>query len=158
MTWPKKIIFLVLILLSAMITALCFEGRYRTLIRFLYRYFTNGKISFIGKNFHFFSLTFIWSFGIFCVIMAYIQIGQSTTKVIRNVIVMIFILILTTSVICYFGSQSKIIECTACDDGNIRLHYNEVNYNLIFLSSLIITSLPNVIKPFKNKKSFGNHY
>ena len=46
----------------------------------------------------------------------------------------------------------KVIECTACNDGIRKLHWNEINYGLIIGISIIISIIPNLIRIIKRTK------
>ena len=151
MTKTKKIIYSTLIFLLATLSAFYFEEYYRTLIRLLYKYFTADSISFIGKNFHFTSLYFLIAFGLFCLIMRYNQLGRNFSQVFLSILLVTVLFFLTTTVISYFSSQLKIIECTACNDGKRSLQFNGINYDLIFMSSLFIATLPILIKKIRNR-------
>jgi hypothetical protein len=41
-----------------------------------------------------------------------------------------------TFLITALDSKRIILECTACDDGIVRLHFNELAYDKYFLTSL----------------------
>ncbi|WP_298343029.1 hypothetical protein [uncultured Algibacter sp.] len=49
-------------------------------------------------------------------------------------------------------ANMKIIECTACNDGIRKLHWNEINYGLIIGMSVIISIIPNLIRIIKRTK------
>ena len=114
MTRTKKIIYSTLIFLLATVSAFCFEEYYRILVRLLYKYFTADSISFVGKNFHFTSVYFVMAFGLFCLIMGINQFGRNFSQVFLSILLVTVLFFLTTTVISYFSSQLKIIECTAC--------------------------------------------
>lgn len=160
MTKTKKIIYSTLIFLLATLSAFYFEEYYRILVRLLYKYFTADSISFVGKNFHFTSMYFVLAFGLFCIIMGTIQFGRTSSQAILSMLLMTVLFFITTMVISYFSSQLRIVECTACDDGKRSLQFNGINYNLIFMSSLFIGTLPILIKTIRtrmkaNKKALG---
>lgn len=151
MTRTKKIIYSTLIFFLSTFSAFYFEEYYRTLIRLLYKYFTADSISFIGKNFHFTSMYFVIAFGLFCLIMGINQFGRNFSQISLSMLLETVLFFLTTTVISYFSSQLRIVECTACDDGKISLQFNGINYDLIFMSSLFIATLPILIKTIRNR-------
>ena len=151
MTKTKKIIYSTLIFLLATFSAFHFEEYYRILIRLLYKYFTADSISFVGKNFHFTSIYFVLAFGLFCLVIGIIQFGRTASQIFLSVVLVTVQFFLTTTVISYFSSQLRIVECTACDDGKISLQFNGINYDLIFISSLFIATLPILIKTIMNR-------
>jgi len=131
-----------LIFLLATLSAFYFEAYYRSFIRFLYQYFTAGVISFVGKRLHFFSLKFALAFGVFSIFVATTLFERNTFQVLTKILFTIVLFFLATTMISYFSSQLRIVECTACDDGKVRLHFNGINYDLIFLTSLLVATLP----------------
>ena len=45
------------------------------------------------------------------------------------------------------------MECTACNDGKRVLSYYDINYDLIFIISLVSAILPFILTEIKNMKS-----
>jgi hypothetical protein len=70
----------------------------------------------------------------------------------RNIILGILLLIVSTVTFCFIDSNGKLIECTACDNGKRVLAFNELNYDLIFITSLIFGILPAIGTEIRNRK------
>ncbi|MFN3752638.1 hypothetical protein [Flavobacterium sp.] len=131
------------VFILAAISAFFFEDYFRRLIRYFFKFSTDSNITFIGKNFHLFaSGIFIISFGVFCLLLFKI----SDRKKPFNTLIVSPLFLISTFVISYIDSHSRILECTACDDGKLNIHYNAIDYDLIFITSLIISISPFLIK------------
>ena len=65
------------------------------------------------------------------------------------------IFFISTFLFSYIESNLKIIECTACDNEKLKLHFNHINYDLIFISSLVISLIPLLILKIKNSRIRG---
>jgi amino acid transporter len=133
--------------------AFVYEENYRELIRNLYESLTENKITFknYGKYFHFASGEFVSAFLIFVVSIFILLKRQERKQRARNIIFGILLLVFTTVTFCYIDSNGKLIECTACDNGERVLAFNDINYDLIFISSLIFAILPAIVTEIKNR-------
>ena len=136
------------------VIAFTIEENYRELIRNLYQQLTENRITFknFGKYFHFASGEFVSAFVIFIISIFILLKKQENKKRIRNMILGTLLLIISTILFCYIDSNGKLIECTACDDGKRVLRFNDVKYDLIFISSLIFGILPTIITEIRNRK------
>ncbi|MEN2402459.1 hypothetical protein GKZ90_0021900 [Flavobacterium sp. MC2016-06] len=148
-----KILILIIVAFLLALLAFAYEEHYREFIRFLYGLLTENKITFKnnGKYLHFASGEFISSFTIFIISIFLLLKGQEKSQIGRNIILGIIFLILSTLIFCYIGSNGKLMECTACDDGKRVLKFNDINYDLIFISSLIIGILPTIVTEVKKR-------
>lgn len=133
--------------------AFVYEENYREFIRSLYELLTENKITFKnnGKYLHFVSGEFISAFLIFLVSIFVLLKRQAKKQRARNIILGILLLIISTVTFCYIDSNGKLIECTACDDGKRVLAFNDLNYDLIFISSLIFGILPAIATEIRNR-------
>ncbi len=129
------------------------EGYYRKTIRFLFTSL-NSNVSFHHprKYYHFASGAFVTTFGIFNVILFLALNKLKVKRKIINLFLLFLILAISTITYCYFNSLFKVIECTACDDGKVKLTYDSVNYDLIFITSLLLSSTPIFISSILNWK------
>lgn len=143
----KHGLILVSIFIISVFIAIHFEETYRKIIRSLYTSLSNNKISFLlpKKDFHFPSDRFLISFGLFSVLMFFFIYRQTKKQKIINGILSILILIISTIFQCYFDGVLRIAGCTICSDGSLRLPYSNINYDLIFITSLILALLPTAI-------------
>ncbi len=133
--------------------AFAYEENYREFIRNLYELLTENKISFknYGKYFHFASGEFISAFLIFLVSIFVLLKRQEKKQRVRNIILGIILLIISTITFCYIDSNGKLMECTACNNGKRILEFNDINYDLIFISSLIFGILPTIVTEIINR-------
>lgn len=142
----KVVIISTIIFIVSIYIAFYLEEYYRKTIRFLFTYF-NSNVSFNHprKYYHFASGAFVTTFGIFNVILFIALNKLNVKRKIINLFLLLLILVISTITFCYFNSLFKVIECTACDDGKVKLTYDSVNYDLIFITSLLLSSTPILI-------------
>jgi branched-subunit amino acid ABC-type transport system permease component len=125
------------------VAAFYFENSYRVLVRFFFKYFQGDKVKFVGKNFHLFaSPYFVVAFGLFSVLLTMLLYGQSNKRKFIYLLLTIAVFFITTIATTYIDSFSKVVECTACQDGIRSLHFNSVNYDFHFITSLVVGLLP----------------
>ena len=154
MRFIYKILIGIVVAYFLAVFAFTYEENYRELIRNLYQQLTENRITFknFGKYFHFASGEFVSAFVIFIISIFILLKKQENKKRIRNMILGTLLLIISTILFCYIDSNGKLIECTACDDGKRVLRFNDVKYDLIFISSLIFGILPTIITEIRNRK------
>ena len=133
--------------------AFTFEENYREFIRNLYQQLTENKISFKNdvKYLHFASGEFISSFVIFLISKFILLKRQENKQRIKNIVLGMLLVIISSIVICYIDSNGKLIECTACDNGKSVLGFNDINYDFIFITSLLFGILPTIVTEIKNR-------
>jgi glycerol uptake facilitator-like aquaporin len=133
--------------------AFVYEENYREFIRNLYQLLTENKITFknYGKYLHFASGEFISAFLIFLVSTFLLLKRQEKKQRTRNIILGILLLIISTITFCFVDANGKLIECTSCDDGKRVLDFNDLYYNLIFISSMFFGILPAIITEMINR-------
>jgi amino acid transporter len=148
-----KILIGIVVAYFLALLAFTYEENYRDLIRNLYQQLTENKITFknYGKYFHFASGEFISAFVIFLISIFILLKRLENRQRIRNAILGILLLIISTVIFCYIDSNGKLIECTACDNGKRVLEFNDINYDLIFISSLIFGIIPTVVTEIRNR-------
>lgn len=148
---------LLMVFFASITLAFYFEESYRSLVRMLFKWFTNNKIIFFGKNFHFFAnARFVISFGIAVSFFTFLLKQRSFKKRAIEILKAVILFFLTTFIVCYVDSNLKIIECTACDAGTRRLNYNQINYDLFFVLSMVICVLPVVFSKIKQSNATKN--
>ena len=153
--WKKYLLVLGVALL-AIVASFCFEENYRYLVRYLYRFFTHGNLSFAGKNFHLFPCwSFLLAFAAFCVLLTIRMLIRPDWKNVTMVLIAAFIFFSATSVICWWNSNTEIIMCTACKNGK-KILYHGTNYDTIFITSLAFAVIPVLISLIKVYKH-GQH-
>jgi uncharacterized membrane protein len=154
----KAILLLLLVFIVTVVIAFYFENSYRVFVRNCFNFFQDDSIKFVGKNFHLFASPYMLvSFGLFSVALTVLLYGQGATK--RTVYLGLTVLLFftTTFVTTYIDSLGKVVECTACQDGVRSLHYNAVNYDFHFITSLLIGLLPLLWRLSKKKISKRRH-
>ena len=137
-------LILLVLFIASIYCSFYFEESYRKIIRYLYVALSNGKISFFipKKYLHFPRAKFILSFGFFMITLCFLIYRQTNKQRVINITLGLFLFVASILIHCYFDSLFKIIECTACNDGIRKLRYNEINYDVIFISSLVLTIIP----------------
>ena len=134
--------------------AFAYEENYRKLIRYLFKVLTQNKISFYEgiKYVHFASGKFMAAFCLFIFLLVFFLFRQSTIQ--RIIILFLTVLIFSTSIFtfCYLISLKKLVECTACPYGKRTLFYDEINYDLIFIWSLVFAIIPALFVGYINQR------
>lgn len=155
----KIVIISIIILYCSAYFAFYFEESYRKLIRNLFELFTENKISFInpGKYLHFASGEFVATFALFILGAIFLFQKQTKKQNIINVISGITILLFSILAFCYIDSFLKLAECTTCENGERKLNYDDINYDNIFIVSLILTIFPSIIMKIKNHKKIEKY-
>lgn len=123
------------------------------LIHDLFVFFTDNHIRFHGKIFSsFFGWPYLAIFaliGLFCYHVFRVCTPREKIKY-ASLAVGIFFLVL--ALLCYFDSNIKIVECTACDDGIRTLEYSDIRYERIIFASLALALLPIGIKYIRGQR------
>lgn len=123
----------------------------------LYQWSTNNKITFLGKNWHFFpSSIFIISFTFSMVILGLGIISQETGMIIKSLLLYAIIFSLALIAISSLDANRLLTECTACQDGTRRIRYNDIDYGLILGITSFIATVPTLIYLVKRRK-FKQH-
>lgn len=150
----KIIVLLFAVFVLTILLAIHYENSYRALVRYFFKFFQGDKIKFFGKNFHLFaSPYFVVAFGLFSVLFAIFFYGQSKKGRIVYSALAIILFLITTIGTAYVDSTDKVAECTACSDGVRSLHYNDVNYDFHFITSLAFALFPLLWAFLKKQRS-----
>ena len=145
-------IILLILFIVAAYSSLFIEEYFRKTIRYLYEYSTNGKISFFFTGKHYFlSEKFAFSFGLFMVIFSFLLYRQTNRKRVIIFFLTILLFIISIVISCYFDASLKLVECTACNGGAKQLHYNDINYDFIFISALFFALIPTLITEIRKQ-------
>ena len=119
----------------------------RELIQYIFKWSTSDRIVFYGKNIYFFSNKIYYiSIGLVLLVLILENLNKKTPQILKNVIVCIHIFGILLIGISAIDANIKITECTACDDGIRKLHWNDINYSLIIGMSAIISIIPSLIR------------
>tara|TARA_R110002073_G_scaffold108336_5_gene243533 strand:+ start:114875 stop:115321 length:447 start_codon:yes stop_codon:yes gene_type:complete len=146
----KKILFVLLFSLFGVAFSIWAELFLRNQTHNLYRWTTNNKIHFVGKNIYFFAHPLYYiSFGIWFTLNSFYSNIKSSLK---SLLLSITIFIVFTIIVAFIDGNLRVIVCTACDDGILKLHYNSVNFGLILGISALLSLTPVIFKLIKLKK------
>lgn len=146
----RNILVLFLIFILSVYSSFYFEESFRKITRYLYVAFSNEHISFSPprKDFHFASDEFVLGFGLFTTFSCFLLYRLEAKRII-NIALILVLFASSVLIFCYFGSLAKLATCTSCQNGNLQLHYREISYDRIFISSLIFAIVPLIIKEVK---------
>ena len=137
-------LILLVIFLASIYCSFLFEETYRQFIRQLYVALSDGKVSFFipKKYLHFPGGEFVLSFGVFIIALCFLSYRQTTKQSGVNIALGLFLFAASILIQSYVDSFFKIVGCTACSDGTRQLHYSDIHYDGIFISSLILAIIP----------------
>ena len=163
----KIILILLLVFVLTITLAVYYENSYRVLVRFFFKSFQGDKIKFIGKNFHLFaSPYFVIAFGLFSILLTMFLYRKNNRRRFIYLFLTIVLFFITTIVTTYIDSFGKVVECTACQDGVRPLHFNAVNYDFHFITSLVGGLVPlfytflkkQILKRRQKKPAYNKQY
>ena len=149
----KAILIIVCIFILTTVSAFFFEDYYRQYVRYFFKLFNEDHIIFVGKNFHLFASNyFVFSFGLFSVLITILIFRQTKKKLSLKLLLTAAVFFVATMATSYLDSKFKIMECTACKDNKRTLSYNGINYDFHFIFSLTLALLPLGVSGLKNHK------
>lgn len=121
------------------------ESFFRNQIQHLFQWTTNNKIQFSGKSFYLFGDPFYYiSFGVSSLILGLANLYQLTFNIFTNIIVYILLFVIVLILISTIDANLKVMECATCQNEIKMINRNEINYALILILSISITSIPNI--------------
>lgn len=142
----KKILIGILGFILGLILGFYFEGFFRELIQDIFRFTTSDRIEFVGKNISIFSdKTFVYFLGFAVMLFLLSNINLKTKRVLKNVILCLLIFGISIFLISAINANLKVIECTACDSGIVKIHWNNINFGFTIGLSSILSTIPNII-------------
>jgi hypothetical protein len=146
----KKLLIGTLAFAAGLATSILAESELRQLIRTLFRKLTNNAIHFYGKDFHLFASSYYYLSFAFIFLIIWISCKdhyiKENTKTGLMVLVIFFLSIVMLSLL---DSNGRIAECTACQNGIRRIHYNDINYDAIICISLWASIIPVGLRQIK---------
>lgn len=123
------------IFILGVVMAYFFDEYYRSLIRWFFSAFSDGRIKFVGKNFHLFAgYAFVIAFGLFCSL--YTFLFYKKRKQISFVLLSLLLFFTSSSITSLIDIKGRI------KTGNITINYNGINYELHFIIALFIAIIP----------------
>ena len=148
MLYDKKISFGIVFSILGVVIALFLVSFFRNQIQLLFQLTTNGRIQYFGKGFYLFlSSIYYISFTISILMLGIANLTLNIRSILKNVLIWIGIFIITLVIICAINANFKIIGCTTCDDGILRM-----NYGIILSISSVFASIPSILRISKQKK------
>lgn len=152
-TKTRKLIVGIIAVIVGIGTSVVLDSFFREQIQSLFILSTSNHIRFTGKNFHLFSSYFYYSsFALAFLLFFLTNLGLEVKQIIKSGIISILLFTLAVVVISLIDANMKVIECTACNDGIRILHWNEINYDLILSTSILISMIPNILSLVRNLK------
>jgi len=150
----KKIIIIgIVAFVIGILIAFYSEGFFRKQIQELYQWSTSNRIHFVGKNFYIFGNGFHYlSFGLTFSLFVLTNWNKKTNLIIKNGILTLLIFGIVLFGISVLDANMKIIECTDCNDGIRKLHWNEIKYGNILGISSILSIIPSGIMLLRERK------
>lgn len=149
----KKIIFGILAFIIGIGISLFSYSFFREQIQSIFLWSTSNQIRFTGKNFYLFGNDFYYlSFGISFLVLTLQNLNQRLKEIFKNVIICLLIFGVSLITISAIDANIKVAECTACDNGIRKLHWNGINYGLIVGSSAILSIIPSLYRMIKQIK------
>lgn len=122
------------------------EGFFRELIQDVFRFSTSDKIQFVGKNIFIFSdRTFEYILGFAFMTFLLANIGLKTKRIFKNIILCLLIFGISIFLISAINANLKVVQCTACDNGIVKIHWNNINFGLTIGLSSILSIVPSII-------------
>ena len=150
----KKILIGIVFFIIGFGIAVFLYSFFRHLIQDLFQWTTNNKVHFGGKDFYLFGNPYYFtSFGLIFLIFSIANRKTKPLKIMMNGIFVTILFGIALTGICAINANLKIVECTDCDDGIIRLGYNEINYSLILSFSALLSIIPSLVLMIKAKKN-----
>ncbi|MDG4714885.1 hypothetical protein [Winogradskyella marincola] len=149
----KKVLIGIIGFIIGMAIGFYFEGFFRGMIQDIFRLATSDKIQFVGKNISIFSdRTFEYVLGFAIMIFLLENSNLKPKRILKNIMFCLLIFGISLIGISAIDANIKVAECTACDDGIRKLHWNGINYGLIIGTSAIISIVPSLIRIIKRTK------
>ena len=145
-----KIIIGIVAFICGVLVAFYSEAFFRKQIQELYQWTTSSGIRFVGKDFYIFGDEFHYlSFGLS---FSFFGLSNWTNKInliVKNIILVLFIFGITLFCFSAIDAHLQISVCTACNDGTIKLHWNQIEYGNILGTCSIISIIPTGISLIK---------
>ncbi|WP_298540912.1 L-rhamnose/proton symporter RhaT [uncultured Aquimarina sp.] len=102
--------------------------------------------------------TYYVTLGMIPLILTLENLNKKPAEFLKNGIICLLIFGISLIGISAIDANIKVMECTACDDGIRKIHWNGINYGLIIGTSAIISIIPSLIRIIKRiKKTSVQH-
>lgn len=149
----KTVLILCTLFLIGVTISFCFEHDFRNLLFKIYTKSTSGNLTFHEnrKELHFPSGFFVSVFGVYLMLLYLLNLKNQWKKIILMIVINCLIFILSVGIYSYFNAHIFIINCTACDDGKLKLFKDVLNIDKLFFISLLFSLLPYLFYLFKKR-------
>lgn len=149
----NRLIILISLFLIGVFASFYFEHDFRNLLFEIYTKSTSGNLSFHEnrKDIHFPSGFFVCVFGVYLMLLYLLNLKNHWKKIVFKLSINCFIFFLGLGIYTYFNAQMKLISCTACDDGTLKLYKDNLNSDKIFFVSLLFSLLPYLFNLFRKR-------
>jgi hypothetical protein len=139
--------------LTGVLVAWFTVGQVRQVIRSFYQWTTGNAFQFHGKHI-IINLDPIYylTFGLAVLTLWYCLKGLTLNRAIIWTGISTILIIATAVVYAWVDGNLTVISCTMCDDEIVRLHWNDLNYNLVSELSLLIGLTPLIIRTIRKRK------
>ncbi len=141
----KTLAILIVIFILSTFAAFFFYSDYLAMVVFFFKLFNNNNIFILGMGLFFAPLTFVISFGLFCVLLSLLIYRQKTGRI-RTIIFTTLLFFAVTMAICFVDSKTRIMDCIGCKGDEKRVYIADINYNAYFITSLLAALVPAGIK------------
>lgn len=149
----NRSIILISLFLIGVFTSFYFEHDFRNLLFEIYTKSTSGNLSFHEnrKDIHFPSGFFVCVFGVYLVLLYLLNLKNHWKKIILMVVINCLIFFLFVGIYSYFNAHVFLINCTACEDGKLKLYKDALNIDKLFFICLLVSLLPYLFNLFKKR-------
>ncbi|MFI1742844.1 hypothetical protein [Thalassobellus sediminis] len=142
----KKVFIGIVGFILGMSIGFYFESFFRGIIQDIFKFSTSDKIQFVGKNISIFSdRTFEYILGFALMTFLLANIGLKTKRILKNAILCLLIFGISIFLISAINANLKVVQCTACDNGIVKIHWNNINFGLTIGLSAIFSIVPSII-------------
>ncbi|RKR80248.1 hypothetical protein BDD43_0344 [Mucilaginibacter gracilis] len=146
MNGRRRYIIFVLIFAIGCVVAFLFENSYFIFVRSLYTYFSNGKLRFIENGeFYFPTYSFVFSFGLFCSLVASKIRRPLNVIVLIRLIASVFAFCMAIVEFSNIESVGVLMMCDLCNGGPMRFDYRDISIDNIFIIALVFAYLPFIL-------------
>jgi len=127
--------------------AFYWEDNYTMLMKSLYEKLSFQSINFIstGFNIHIPSSLFVFSFVTFTLLFIFLLYFMTIKQRMLNILITSIVLIISTLVYVYFDAIKIVHSDLSNLSGKVELQQYDINYDLILVTTLIISLLPALI-------------
>ncbi len=149
----KSILSVCALFLLGAIISFCFEHDFRNLLFKIYTKSTSGNLTFYEnrKEIHFPSGFFVSAFGVYLMLLYILNLKNDWKKIVFMIGLNCLFFFLTVGIYSYYNAHILIVNCTACEDGKLKLFKDVLKIDKLFFICLIVSLLPYLFNQFKKR-------